>query len=358
MITPRAIINYPARTEAIEGVFLELDNGVLVCASQSTPTIKRSADGGLTWTTVHTYSTSTFRARGTFIDSRGYVFIGIQDSSPWTVQAKIARSTDNGLTFTEIKTVDSSCVWHFAEDASGNLFASEYSLGLKDINELYAYNVWKSTDAGATWSKWFTYPNTNIRHIHLFAIDAQGNKYISWGDAPGFSEAGKTYRIGDDGVLGDLISDSVGNGWTSYANTSDNMVCFGGDLLPYAVYKYDPSDNSFTTPLTLNERFGEFHSNVMLNMLTGKHGVLYASTNRNVGNGIRPGVLISPDDGETWGLIKYTAEIPAMFRLTLNRNREGSRVYIGHELGGATRSLPDFTIEEANNLLYQRVPVS
>jgi hypothetical protein len=205
-------------TGNIEAAVLELDNGDLIAAGINSATIRKSTDGGTNWVTKHTYADGDYICRTIFQDSRGYLFVGVTKDNP-TTPPPILRSIDSGETWTEVAYSESDAWWNWAEDSSGNLYVSEYSVEGGGVGAYEGLNVWKSVNGGANWTKFYSHPPSTggttdgVRHIHLFAVDSSDTMYISFGDTPLYTgnSVAKTYILNSNGTLGDELS-SLGNG--------------------------------------------------------------------------------------------------------------------------------------------------
>lgn len=331
------------------GLVLVLSDGSLLRAGQSvagTKGIRKSSDNGQTWALKHTWSTQGWDTRLSFVDSRGYIYFGTINT---TTSGVIVRSTDNGETFTEVVTSEGSGWWYMTEDASGNLYANEYSIGNQDASELYAYNIWKSTDGGANWSKFYTAPTqTNpgdkdgTRHTHHITVTPSGGLLAGWGDTPVFAgNAGKAYTLTAAGEL-DTLVDTTANGFTARAVAPNGDLLLGGDSSPISIYRYDETAHTVSVVLDISDTFGSYYSTAVLGMVTGDNGVVYALTN---GTSTQPSVLLaSGDSGSTWQLLKYCSDFLGASFLT----KGDGYVYIGRaqSSGANYMKIPDLTIGE------------
>lgn len=88
------------------GCFLKLSTGTLLSVSTTSVGIQRSIDDGATWTFVHAYRTSTIPlgAQSWCIDpATGHIYMGEYNNSP-TADIALWKSTDDGATWTTIAT--------------------------------------------------------------------------------------------------------------------------------------------------------------------------------------------------------------------------------------------------------------
>lgn len=331
------------------GLVFQLNDGSLICLGDSaggTRGIRKSTDNGQNWTLKQAYTSNSFTSRLHFIDSRGNIFAGnIAD----LLHGVIYRSTDNGETWSVVCTSEGSGWWRMCEDPSGNLYASEYSQGNRDANELYAYNIWKSSDGGANWTKFYTAPQQSlpgaldgIRHIHHVSCDRQGNLFMGMGDPTFAIPATYAYRLNNDGTLGTLMSTDA-NGYISFAQDSTGKRYFGGDQTPEKVYTYDINTSTQSVLLQLSTYYSSYFSTGVFDIVVGADDVVYAVTN-GLG-GVKPSVVVaSADQGATWTLLKYNNDLVGAAFLTFNRNAPNPRLYIGRSESASAvfMSIPDF----------------
>ncbi len=150
----------PAVALGLRSCFLLMPTGTLLAISDTTPpVIYRSVDDGATWTAVHTYAEGT---------------------TPLTSQ--------------------SWCV----DGTTGYVYYGEY--GGDTLAEI---SIYRSTDDGLTFEKWFTFagPATEdadrIRHVHGCQYDSvSGRVYFSCGDS---QAAGGIYRVSADGTTVEAV---------------------------------------------------------------------------------------------------------------------------------------------------------
>lgn len=328
-------------------VIIPLHDGNLLRAGKvftgETNGIYKSTDGGSTWTLKYTYATTGWNSRLSFIDSLGNIYIGTINT---VTAGHMFRSTDNGETWTDVATSEGSGWWRMCEQPStGYLYASEYSIGNKDAAELYAYNIWRSTNLGKTWSKFYTAPQQStpgamdgIRHIHGIWCDKDSNLYIGFGDPTFAVPATYAYRLNNNGTLGTLL-DTTANGYTAFCQTNSGKILTGGDQNPVKIYQIDPLKNTSTPILDLNAYFGSTYNTAVFDIVVGKYGVIYALTNG--ATGLKPSTLIaSPDDGITWVVLLYAPDLVGANFLKVD--------YINGYLYIARA--------ESTNIVYARVP--
>lgn len=101
----------------------------------------------------------------------GYLYFGTTRDG---VLGKIVRSTDGGSTWAVVhQSGTGDAIWHITENSAGKLFANSYGTN--------AYEVYASTDNGATWSLWLTMPSS-ILHVHGVYCDSDDNMLIACGE--------------------------------------------------------------------------------------------------------------------------------------------------------------------------------
>lgn len=180
-----------------------MSNGDVVCSVGNQ--LKKSTDEGATWGDIGalpaSFDTPLLR---TFVDSRDYIFTSGLNSN--AAESGLYRSTDGGANFSRVlATVEDCGVWGIDEDASGNLYAGEYSR-----NSAGSMKIWKSTDAGANWTLKYSYTGGTYdeRHIHDLRVSPNGYIYAPTGDEKTSNirllrsaDAGETWDIIYQGAL-------------------------------------------------------------------------------------------------------------------------------------------------------------
>jgi hypothetical protein len=169
-------------------------NGIIYAGKIDT--IYKSTDQGATWSSIYTVPGSPTQIRKVFVDSRNYVYVsGYGGSSAWGLY----RSTNGGTTWAKVITEDTNCdVWGMDEDASGNLYAGEYSWSYAGQTQ-----IWKSTDGGANWTVKYSL-DTGVGqqdHVHDLRVDpTSGWIYATLGDETPYimvrsKDAGENWSI-------------------------------------------------------------------------------------------------------------------------------------------------------------------
>lgn len=348
----------PVRRGNISGIVMERTNGDMLVAKSSPFQIHKSTDGGVTWVQKYAHAHPNRNARLNFEDSRGYLYYG---SALTDNNAFIVRSTDGGETWNTVVTPDSDSAWYMIERDNGDLYFNEYN---SSNTTHFAYNVWKSTDGGANWSKFYTHPpgadpsdiaNRTIRHFHMLCRDSNDQMYLSMAHG---TEVG-CYKLNDDGTLGENIGDyylgnsaSLGGGLTSFIQADDGSIFFGPDNYPSAIYKYHPERPLVTEKLELiyNIRtvLGTARESFLLGMSKGRYGVLYALANGTAA--IRPFMLASADDGATWSYLAFTTEVVRPTFISVSRSTT-PRLYIDQGINKPYLVAQDYTKEQLAQLV-------
>jgi hypothetical protein len=331
------------------GIVMERANGDILTATSSPMTILKSTDGGLTWTQKFSETHPNRNARLNFESSVGDLFYG---SALTDNNAKIYRSADGGETWTTVLTCDSDSAWYMIERNNGDLYLNEYN---SSNTTHFAYNIWKSTDRGVTWNKFYTHPPGNdpqnindrtMRHFHCLARDANDQMYLSM--AHGLQVG--TYLLNNNGTLGANIGDyytgnasSKGGGLTSFVLADDGSVFFGPDNYPSGIYKYHPelSDQDQKLELVYDVKtiLGAGRESFILGMSKGRYGVLYALGNGTTAN--QPFLLMSPDNGVSWVHVKINSEVTRPTFASVSRSSK-PRVYIDQGINKPFLIIPDY----------------
>lgn len=349
----------------LKGIVLELDNGHLLCGGLSGfAGIRKSTDGGATWVDKYSYTNGSMTTRMHFIASNGNIFFGGSRSVDY---APMIRSTDNGETFQVVMTAESSALWFMVEASNGDLYASEYSSGNQDEEEHYGYNVWKSTDDGATWSIFYTAPKQSspgaddgIRHLHILAIDSDDQLYLSFGDRTGgYAGSGGTYKLNPDGTLGTEIFPTqhpFGNGNTGFVEADNGSLYFGSDdTNPTNIFRYDRDTDVISVVANITEDWGAEYEWAILDMCKGHDGVLYALTNGRVSLNRPPALVASADDGSTWVLVRFTEEIITSTHISCNTVSGNKKIYMDKGTSDNFVSLTDYSRQELKDLYTSNV---
>lgn len=225
----------------------------------------RSADGGGTWTKITSIpSTSVQRvAVGVTQANANYVYALVANDGAVSTTAYglkgVYLSTDAGLTFTLKSGTTNTLGWYTGgtgdKDGQG-WYDLSIAVSPTDINTLYTggVNIWKSTNAGVSWTKntaWdASHTATNYVHadVHdltyagatLFAgcdggIFKTSNDGSSWSDISSNISNAQMYGLGLSGTTANtIISGHQDNGTnlttngTSWSeiNGGDGMLCF------------------------------------------------------------------------------------------------------------------------------------
>ena len=136
----------------------------------------RSTDNGITWTDLGGGMTSSINSIA--INDSGHLFAG--NSLEYSSQSGILRSTDNGETWTAVKQ-------GFRVYASNNIVVNDNG---DIIVGTWGWGIWKSADNGDTW----TQQNTGLGHLYIKAMHISNNGVIFAG-----TNGGGIYRSDDDG---------------------------------------------------------------------------------------------------------------------------------------------------------------
>jgi hypothetical protein len=175
----------------------------------------------------------------------------------------IVRSANDGATSAPVQAMRAGTVLmgtqSWAQDPNtGYIYFGEY----QSVDTIADIRVWRSTDDGATWSTWYTFPGptggtaaTRVRHIHSVQYDPiSARVYVLVGDSE--LSAG-IYRVNAGGTT---LEPVVLNSYTSLPSTSAGrtigLMCFP-NYLAWAsddpanpnIYRMNRSQIGSTTPV-------------------------------------------------------------------------------------------------------------
>ena len=177
--------------------------------------IKRSADNGLTWTTITAGLPTTPTPYGIKLAvspaSPNHVYALLTSYSP-PVSAGfygLYRSTDAGLTWTNMSSSPNILGYDITGAATGGQGAYCMSLAVSPLNANEVYvggiNLWKSTNGGVSWTNKSDWGGTGTTYVHA---DQQDLKF-----QPGSGTI--LYSANDGGVN---VSTNAGNTWTDLSD--------------------------------------------------------------------------------------------------------------------------------------------
>ena len=236
-------------------------NVVLACTDR----LYRSNNGGLVFGTVSTglpppSAVGRMAIAVTPADSmRVYVLCSDQTDNGYL---GLWRSLDGGLSFQQMSGTPN--IFCYAEDGldSGGQAWYDMALAVEEDNADVVYaggiNVWKSNDAGATWSiksHWVFPASVGYTHADIHSLDVIGGRlfcgsdgglYVSdaggasWTDLSAGLDIMQFYRLGGSELIPELIvAGAQDNGSNRYLNGQWTHV-FGADGMEAAVDPEDP----------------------------------------------------------------------------------------------------------------------
>lgn len=220
-------------------------NGTLYATARD-KTLRKSVDRGLTWT-KRGYHANGFGGSQCFVRTSAGTLLTFKVDFP--LSNTLMRSTDDGATWTEVHD-------EAARRTSHGLAPMHCTSMLQDPNTGYIYwgeyqstdtaadvNVYRSTDDGATWTTFHTFPGPTsasadkIRHVHSLEYDhVMGRVVVMLGDDD--PKAG-IYRMNSAGTgFEPLITNDQFAAWPSsrwaraisYIPFPDYIV-YGGDTM-------------------------------------------------------------------------------------------------------------------------------
>lgn len=200
---------------------------------------------------------------GVLLMSEGDVGHGV------TTNMKLLRSTDDGFNWSTVWTATDP-VWLLGpqsvarDEVTGYLYLCEYASGPVPTQ----ISIWRSTDDGATWSVWYTYPRaeTNatgiIRHWHAARWDPIGQRvYFAAGDTS--PDAGIRRVNADGSGVETIITNAQLPQWNTAARTIDFMffpthIAWGKDSVDPYVYRMARTEIGKASPVV--EQVAELNS--------------------------------------------------------------------------------------------------
>lgn len=208
--------------------------------------IRKSVDGGQTWVDRTTFGLGfTMGYRGCFLKLPSDTLLCVRNSTP----LQVYRSTDDGATWASVHTMRNTALlltpqsWA-VDQVTGYIYMIEYSLD----NTLTEICITRSTDDGATWATWATFPGPasaaagKIRHGHAVQWDSVSQRiYFAVGD--GEPKSG-IYRVNaaGNGVEAVVTNDQ----WSGYSNQFiypiglmffPDFIAWGSDGMPGHIYR-------------------------------------------------------------------------------------------------------------------------
>lgn len=300
----------------VSGQVQELNSGTLVLATAATGNaqIKRSTDGGSTWTTraTMTIPVGGTGVKGAFVDSRGHVYMG-GNSQTCTYEnygsgyfGELWKSSDDGTTWRKVCTSETSSFWHMTEDSTGHVYVNEYSLVPTSGTEYPAVNIWRSDVTGETFSKWHTAAKETspglkdgVRHIHTVHIDASDRAFVCYGDESWGGMAGHVVRLNSSGVV-DIDYGKFGNGSTSVLHAANGTMLVGKDNNPSGIDALNPTVAQSCQQCNLFNEAGQRFDAYVFDLVRSADGVIFGNATLSTRYA---SLLYSTDEGANWKAI-------------------------------------------------------
>lgn len=189
-------------------VLLLAESSTVLWATGTDTTLRKSADGGVTWTKkYYPGGLGTLGKTGMFFKTAAGSYLTTYH--PFDLSApKIMRSTDDGVTWADVVAAQADVDYlgptSICQDpVTGYLYLTEYvTVGAATKA---TWKISRSTDDGATWATFHTfqrdataYPTTAVRHGHSIQWDPTGSRiWFLCGDS---EQAAGLYRVNDAGT--------------------------------------------------------------------------------------------------------------------------------------------------------------
>lgn len=160
---------------SINANVMELDNGTLIAggnnqSAANSDQIQRSTDKGANWTMVLDMGVDNQSFRAPFLASNDYLYFGTEYSVSNGI-AKMYRSVDAGLNWTDVLTSSSSAFWFFDEASNGVIYALP--------NDSSTGYLFASYDDGETWGELTFTLSNNSGSMFINGNSTSSKVYIS-----------------------------------------------------------------------------------------------------------------------------------------------------------------------------------
>lgn len=281
-------------------------NSVLWSRKSADNTIlQKSIDYGDNWTDVYTF---TYNVGIIIVTLDGSILVSQKSDSSFFTDppAQLYRSTNGGVSFTSVLTLESGGFESFSYDVYQNtVFVGEYG----KYNSL---KVYRSVDSGANWTTSFTHPvdGSATVHIHKVHIDkvTPTTIYLSAGDGTAAKGVWYSTNNGDSWIA---ITRTHQPTWletdTDYLYLGEDLE---GDIHRIAKSRFAEGDAALETVYSAEtDPRGNFGNLSFYSGATDNLGNVYfggvAYGIASVQNNNRDACLIvSKDQGASWAIVK------------------------------------------------------
>lgn len=330
------------------GIVQETNVGTLILCSASDGNAKiyRSVDFGISWNLQQIMSipsAGTVGVRGSFVDSRGHIYVGGRTSNCTYENygnayfGEIWKSSDDGVSWSKACTSECSGFWHFTEDSTGCVYVNEYTETPPSGTEYPAVNIWKSDSSGNNFAKWHTIAKETspgardgVRHIHTVYVDAADKVYVCYGDTGWTGYAGHVVRLNAAGNI-DLDYGRFGNGSTAAIHNDRGTILVGKDNNPSGIDALHPTIALSCMQCNLQLNLGQRYDSYIFDMFRSNDDVLFGLT--SLGSRYNA-MLYSVNDGDTWNAIDFGGSIHVA--VTHNKNAPSGMMFFS----GAVKYMP------------------
>src|SRR6266567_2576318 len=209
---------YPGSTTRYDGGIVSDSAGNLYVAGRyyggtasTDKIVRRSADGGATWTTVDDFQSNNYyefplaaggitvdayqassgygaRALSAGADGKGNIYVVGEASVPYKSSSFthwiIRKSADGGTSWTtvdnyQLSTTSDQRAVGFATDSNGNLYAAGYTWGTGS-----QWIVRQNSGGTGTWTTVDSFPYVSGANAHAIAADSLGNVFVGGQGSP------------------------------------------------------------------------------------------------------------------------------------------------------------------------------
>ena len=284
-------ISFPNLTTGyIAGRILNLINNIEI-----KPIIIKTTNAGLNWFSVLNDTAHTLRAVYFMNPNTGFAAGGLYGLA------------DNYL----LSTTNGGASWQNSSPGNGYLYSITFKDALTGYMTTFSSGIFKSTDAGTSWSLNQSEPASLI--LSMFFVDANLG-FMTGGDSFGIDSSGVIYKTVNGGNNWSLVyNDHKGminsvkfvSSQIGFAAGTFDMIAEPGNLLPGRIIKTTNSGSSWFIDTLFTNASGFtslYFTNALTGYVVGSNGEIFKTTT----------------GGNPMGIVPVSKDIPKEFSLSQN----------------------------------------